>query len=63
MRRRYRRLQILPIRDMLGGDGVDMPPQHGTFKRAARARSGDGKAPGQSHQNHNERFAKKIAEV
>ena len=42
--RRYRKLQILSIRDLLGGDGVDMPPQHGTFKQAARHRSSDGVA-------------------
>ena len=42
--RRYRKLQILSIRDLLGGEGVDMPPQHGTFKQAARVKSGDGKA-------------------
>ena len=42
--KQYRKLQILSIRDLLGGDGVDMPPQHGTFKQAARHRSGDGKA-------------------
>ncbi|MCY4538822.1 MAG: restriction endonuclease [Chloroflexi bacterium] len=41
---RYRKLQILSIRDLLGGDGVDMPPQHGTFKQAQRQRSTDGKA-------------------
>ena len=42
--KRYRKLQILSIRDLLGGDGVDMPPQHGTFRQAARVQSGDGKA-------------------
>ncbi len=42
--KQYRKLQILSIRDLLGGDGVDMPPQHGTFKQAARHRSNDGKA-------------------
>ncbi len=42
--KRYRKLQILSIRDLLGGDGVDMPPQHGTFKQAARVKSGDGKS-------------------
>ncbi len=42
--KQYRKLQILSIRDLLGGDGVDMPPQHGTFKQAARVKSGDGKA-------------------
>ncbi len=41
---RYRKLQILSIRDLLDGDGVDMPPQHGTFKQAARVKSGDGKS-------------------
>ena len=40
---RYRKMQILTIRDLLGGDGVDMPPQHGTFKQAERARTSDGK--------------------
>ncbi len=42
--KRYRRLQILTIGDLLGEAGVDMPPQHGTFKRAARQRTGDGKS-------------------
>ena len=42
--KRYRKLQILSIRDLLGGDGVDMPPQHGTFKQAERHRSKDGKS-------------------
>ncbi len=42
--KRYRRMQILTIGDLLDGAGVDMPPQHGTFKRAARQRTGDGKA-------------------
>ena len=42
--KRYRRLQILTIGDLLDGAGVDMPPQHGTFKRATRAKSGDGVA-------------------
>ena len=43
-KQRYRKLQILSIRDLLGGDGVDMPPQHGTFRQAARHRSTEGKA-------------------
>jgi len=43
-KQRFRKIQILSIRDLLGGDGVDMPPQHGTFKRAARQRTGDGVA-------------------
>ncbi|MDD9955607.1 MAG: DNA methyltransferase [Anaerolineaceae bacterium] len=33
----FRRLQILTIGDLLGGAGVDMPPQHGTFRQAPRA--------------------------
>ena len=40
----YRKLQILSIRDLFDGEGVDMPPQHGTFKQAARVKSGDGKS-------------------
>ena len=32
--KRYRKLQILPIRDLLGGEGVDMPPQHCTSSQA-----------------------------
>ena len=40
--KRYRKLQILTIGDLLDGAGVDMPPQHGTFKRAGRQRAGDG---------------------
>ena len=39
----YRKLQILSIRDLFDGEGVDMPPQHGTFKQATRHRSDDGK--------------------
>ncbi len=42
--KRYRKLQVLTISDLLGGAAVDMPPQHGTFRRAARQRTGDGKA-------------------
>ena len=42
--KRYSKLQILTIGDLLGGAGVDMPPQHGTFKWAARHRSSDGRA-------------------
>ncbi len=42
--RQYRKLQILSIRDLLGGDGVDMPPQHGTHRRAERYKSTDGKS-------------------
>ena len=42
--KQYRKLQILSIRDLLGGDGVDMPPQHGTFKQAERHECSDGKS-------------------
>ncbi|MCY3574476.1 MAG: DNA methyltransferase [Chloroflexi bacterium] len=42
-RQSYRKLQILSIRDLFDGERVDMPPQHGTFKRASRARTSDGK--------------------
>ena len=42
--KRYRKLQVLSIRDLLGGDGVDMPPQHGTFKQAERHKSNDGRS-------------------
>ena len=34
--RKYRRLQILTIGDLFGGASVDMPPQHGTHRRAER---------------------------
>ena len=47
-RKSYRRLQILTIGDLLGGAMVDMPPQHGTHRQAARYRptrvSEEGKA-------------------
>lgn len=34
----YPRIQILTIEQLLHGAGVKMPPQHGTFKEAQRAR-------------------------
>ena len=40
----YAKVQILTIGDLLDGEGVDMPPQHGTFKQAGRVKGGDGKA-------------------
>ena len=47
-RKAYRRLQILTIGDLLDGAMVDMPPQHGTHRQAARYRptrvSEEGKA-------------------
>ena len=41
--KRYRKLQIYTIGDLLGGAKVDMPSQHGTFKQAERQKSTDGK--------------------
>ena len=45
---RYRRLQILTVGDLFQGEAVDMPPQHGTHRQAARYKptkiSGEGKA-------------------
>ncbi len=37
-------LEILRNREYFPDECVDMPPQHGTFKQAARVKSGDGKA-------------------
>lgn len=37
--RRYPKIQILTIKEMLEGSGVRMPPQQGTFRRAAVAGS------------------------
>ena len=34
--RKYRRLQILTIGDLFGGESVSMPPQHGTHRQAER---------------------------
>lgn len=36
--KRYRKIQILTIADLLAGQGIDMPPQHGTFRQAERSR-------------------------
>jgi site-specific DNA-methyltransferase (adenine-specific) len=38
---KFRKLQILTIEDLLRGQGVEMPPQHGTFKQAQRVRAQD----------------------
>ncbi len=35
----YPRIQILPVADLLHGAEVKMPPAHGTFKQAQKARS------------------------
>jgi site-specific DNA-methyltransferase (adenine-specific) len=34
----YRRVQILTIEDLLGGQTPDLPPQHGTFPHIERAK-------------------------
>ena len=34
--KKYRRLQILTIGDLFGGEAVDMPPQYGTHRQAER---------------------------
>jgi DNA modification methylase len=36
--RDYPKVQILTIADLLAGKGVEMPPQHGTFKQAERVK-------------------------
>lgn len=35
----YPRIQILTIADLLAGKGIEMPPQHGTFKQAERVKN------------------------
>ena len=47
----YRKLHIFTIRDLLGGDGIDMPPQHGTFKQAERHRLQDIDVEGKAQQD------------
>ena len=47
----YRKLQIFTIRDLLGGDGIDMPPQYGTFKQAERHRLQDIDVEGKAQQD------------
>ncbi len=49
--KQYRKLQILSIRDLLGGDGVDMPPQHGTHRQAERYRQTDLSREGKSQKD------------
>jgi site-specific DNA-methyltransferase (adenine-specific) len=34
--KRFRKLQIMTISNLLSGSTIDMPPQHGTFKQAQR---------------------------
>jgi hypothetical protein len=42
----HRKIQILTIADLLSGQRIDMPPQHGTFKQAGRAQSKSGEQLG-----------------
>ncbi len=56
-----RRLQILTIGDLLGGAGVDMPPQHGTFRQAPRAIRKQGSQPALLVRNKVEKFARDLA--
>jgi site-specific DNA-methyltransferase (adenine-specific) len=41
--KKYRKVQILTIEDLLNGVSVEMPPQHGTFKQAQRVKHSEGK--------------------
>ena len=34
--KKYPRLQILTIEELLDGKQIDMPPAHGTFKKAVK---------------------------
>jgi site-specific DNA-methyltransferase (adenine-specific) len=38
----YPKIQILSIADLLSGKTIDMPPAHGTFKKAGRIKKSDG---------------------
>ena len=49
--KRYRRLQILTIGDLLKGAGVDMPGAFNQLKRAARHKSSDVNMDGESQRN------------
>ena len=42
----HRKIQILTIEDLLDGGRIDMPPQHGTFKQAARSQGQQGRQMG-----------------
>ena len=44
--KKYPRLQILTIAELLGGKRVDCPPGNVTFKRAPRSRVGEAPAQG-----------------
>ena len=47
----YRRLQLLTIGDLFGGDSVDMPPQHGTLQQAERYKPTGKSEEGRSQQD------------
>jgi len=49
--KKYRRLQILTIGDLFDGAGVDMPPQHGTHRRAERYKPTGVSAEGRAQQD------------
>ena len=49
--KRYRKIQILTIGDLLDGEGVDIPGQYSQFKRAKRHKSGEFNHDGESQQD------------
>lgn len=44
--RKYPRLQILSIEDLLQDKQIQMPPPYGTFKKAERIKKSEGKQTG-----------------
>lgn len=44
--KKYRKIQILTIEQLLDGAQIDMPPQHGTFKQAEKVRKNENSQPG-----------------
>ncbi len=48
--RRYRRLQLATVSDLLGGASLDMPPQHGTHRKAERYKPTNADSAGKSQQ-------------
>ena len=49
--KRYRKIQMLTISDLLEGEGVDMPGRYSQFKRAQRHNSGDVNSDGESQRD------------
>ena len=49
--KRYRKIQLLTISDLLEGEGVDMPGRYSQFKRAQRHNSGDVNSDGESQRD------------